>query len=274
MTDRIISALYDSRAEADRASSELRSLGLSSGDINIHEQDATSSGRHEGFFETLKELFGAEDSHAYAEGVRRGHYLLTARVPDSYADQAIAVLERSSAVDFDSRQEEWRASGWTGAYTGPSAYTNAGLSTSETSATGLSGAAGLSGGRQEEVIPVVEESLKVGKREVNRGGVRVRSYVVEEPVSEQVNLREEHVTVERRAVNEPVRNPETLLRDRTIEVTETAEEAVVAKDAVVREEVTVRKDVGERTKDIQDTVRRTKVEVEDSRTGTTGSKTV
>jgi stress response protein YsnF len=54
---------------------------------------------------------------------------------------------------------------------------------------------------QEEHIPLVEEELRVGKREVNRGGARVRSYVREVPVHEQVSLREEHVDVERRPVS-------------------------------------------------------------------------
>src|SRR5437764_3366736 len=55
--------------------------------------------------------------------------------------------------------------------------------------------------RDSAAIPVVEEQLKVGKREVQRGGVRVFSRVVETPVNESVNLREEHVNVERRPVN-------------------------------------------------------------------------
>jgi stress response protein YsnF len=52
----------------------------------------------------------------------------------------------------------------------------------------------------EDAIPVIEERLLIGKREVNRGSVRVRSYIVEEPVREPVQLREERVEVERRPV--------------------------------------------------------------------------
>jgi len=126
------------------------------------------------------------------------------------------------------------------------------------------------GGRAS--IPVLEEHLRVGRREVNRGTVRVRSYIIEEPVHEEVRLREEHVNVERRPVDETTRSvakgsPEDLLQERTIEVSETAEEAVVGKEARVREEVVVSKDVDERVEHIDDTVRRTKVEVEDGRQG-------
>jgi hypothetical protein len=45
----------------------------------------------------------------------------------------------------------------------------------------------------EAVVPVVEEELKVGKRTVEKGGVRVDTKVVETPVQEQVQLHEERV---------------------------------------------------------------------------------
>lgn len=120
---------------------------------------------------------------------------------------------------------------------------------------------------EEERIPVVEEQLNVGKREVTRGGVRVRSYVVETPVEEHVRLRDETVTVERRPVDLAAGDlPADAFRERTIEVTETDEEAVVEKAARVREEVVIRKDVEVREQAISDTVRRTEVEIEDDRT--------
>ena len=118
--------------------------------------------------------------------------------------------------------------------------------------------------RLERVIDEVEE-IRVGKREVSRGRVRVHSYVVETPVTEQVNLREERVHVERRPTDRPLTGDERLFQDRTIEVEETAEEAVVSKDTRVREELVVGKDVEERTQTVSDTVRRTEVEIEDER---------
>src|SRR5215207_6136302 len=87
---------------------------------------------------------------------------------------------------------------------------------------------------REERIPVAEERLNVGKREVNQGRVRVRSYVVETPVQEQVNLRQEHVSVERRPADRAMTGKENLFQERTIEATEKAEQAVVSKQARVR----------------------------------------
>ena len=118
--------------------------------------------------------------------------------------------------------------------------------------------------RGEARIPVVEEQLQVGKREVERGGVRVESRVEEVPVEEDVRLREERVRVERRPVDRPAGDAETLFREGTVEVTERAEEAVVAKEARVVEEVVVNKEVGERTETVRDTVRRTDVDVRET----------
>jgi uncharacterized protein (TIGR02271 family) len=117
--------------------------------------------------------------------------------------------------------------------------------------------------RGETTIPVVEEELQVGKREVERGGVRVESRVEEKPVTEQVQLREERVHVERRPVDRPVTDADAAFREGTLEVTERAEEAVVGKTARVVEEVVVGKHVEERTETVSDTVRRTDVDVQE-----------
>ncbi|MFC5462948.1 YsnF/AvaK domain-containing protein [Massilia niabensis] len=125
----------------------------------------------------------------------------------------------------------------------------------------------LTGSQQRDTgtqaIPVVQEQLKVGKREVQRGGVRVYSRVVETPVNESIGLREEHVNVERRPVNEPISGADaTAFKEQSIEMRETSEEAVVQKSARVVEEVMINKEVTQREQQIHDTVRHTEVEVE------------
>ena len=143
-------------------------------------------------------------------------------------------------------------------------------------ATGTTTGAATTGLRGDESIPIVEERLTVGKREVNRGRVRVRSYVVETPVQEQVALHQEHVEIERRSVDRPVTAADqALFQERVIEATETVEEAVVAKEARVVEEVVVRKEAEDRVQTVQDKVRRTEVEIEDDRraAGTTTGPT-
>jgi stress response protein YsnF len=87
--------------------------------------------------------------------------------------------------------------------------------------------------------------------------------VVETPVEENVQLREEHVRVERTSVDRPVSAADLdAFKEGTIELTETGEEVVVAKQARVVEEVTIGKDVSERTQTVKDSVRHTEVDVE------------
>lgn len=127
------------------------------------------------------------------------------------------------------------------------------------------------GGEGEIAVPVVEEQIRIGKRAVETGGVRVRSRVEEVPVEESVRLREESVHVERRPADRPVTDADArALKGGEIEVTERSEEAVVAKRARVVEEVVVNKEVVERDKAVHDSVRRTEVEVE--RLGDRGEK--
>ena len=115
----------------------------------------------------------------------------------------------------------------------------------------------------EEFIKLYEERLEVGKREVSHGRLRVRSYVVETPVDEQVSLRTESVQVDRRPVDRQVSATDALFQDRTIELEEFAEEAVVSKQARVVEEISLRKEASERVESIHDTVRHTEVEIDD-----------
>ncbi len=119
------------------------------------------------------------------------------------------------------------------------------------------------------VIPVAAEELVVGKREVDRGGVRVYRHTIEEPVREDISLHSERVVVEHRDVNRPATDADLRAGDQAIELVETAEVPVVQKVARVVEEVRVGKVEEDRTQVVQDTVRHTEVEVEPVETTTT-----
>ena len=117
----------------------------------------------------------------------------------------------------------------------------------------------------DDTIEVAEERMNIGKRRVNRGGVRVRSRVVEEEVEEDVTLRDEEVKVDRESVDRKVDGADgDLFQERTIEATKTDEEAVVDKEARVTEEIHVDKEATEHTETVRDTVRRTEVDVEET----------
>ena len=242
-----ITAFFDTTAQAEQAAQD---LATKVGGVRGEVYDTKRSG------ELSRLSIPGEDMATFNEGIRRGGAVLHAQVPDHQFDAVADVLERDGAVDIDEREAAWRKEGWTGAAAQPTPGHGAATGTART------------GG--EERIPIVEERLSIGKRETAHGRVRIRSYVVETPVQEQVTLREERVDVERRPVDRPVAAGDDAFRERTIEATESAEEAVVSKEARVTEEVVVRKQVEERTETVSDTVRRTEVEVEDER-GRTGA---
>jgi uncharacterized protein (TIGR02271 family) len=117
-------------------------------------------------------------------------------------------------------------------------------------------------------IDVVEEDLRVGKRQTEGGGVRVQTHVVEQPVEEQVRLREEEVHVERRPVDRPASSGDlNAFKEGSFEVNAVREEAVVEKQPRVVEEVVIKKDARERTETVRDTVRRTEVDVDQQHSG-------
>jgi uncharacterized protein (TIGR02271 family) len=263
---RTVTALYDSRSEAESAKQRLsQTVDTDSVRILDHES-GSSSNSSEGSGGWLSKLFMADDDRqTYHEGMRRGGFMLCAEVDsDEDADRIISILEETSPVDLDERSQSWRNEGWqTKDRSTQYAGSSAGAFTSQNNdRTAEAGERTV----QEERIPIVEEQLNIGKREVERGGARIHSFVRETPVSEQVSLHEEEVSVERRPVNETISqgdlNRQGLFQDRDIEMRATGEEAVVGKEAHVTEEVVVRKTEAERTENVQDTVRHTEVDVD------------
>jgi uncharacterized protein (TIGR02271 family) len=117
--------------------------------------------------------------------------------------------------------------------------------------------------RDKATIPVVKEDLNVSKREVDRGGARVRSRIIDRPVEEKVRLREEHVVVNRHPADREITDADMKnFRPGEMEITERAEVPVVGKEARVVEEVEIGKNVTEREETVRDTVRSTDVDVE------------
>ena len=204
-----------------------------------------------------------EDTHLYAEGLGRGHSILVIPSAAGEHERVVQVLSRFDPIDIDDHAARWRNSGWSGIHPGKAAW-----DVQRQTATPSTTAAARP--TQEQVIPVYEEQLKVGKRVVEQGRVRVRVYTVEHPAQEGVNLREEQVAVERRPADRPASGmPGEAFQDRTIDVTTHREEPVIAKEARVKEEVVVRNQADQRTETVHDTVRRTEVEVDDDRANPT-----
>lgn len=268
-----VSAMFDSQAEAQRAVDRLVDAGIPSARIRQVAGEARSTATRtddhdKGFWDSLGDFFFPdEDRYTYAEGLSRGGYLVTVTgLSGAEYETALDILDDEGSVDLDEREASWRSEGWSGYES--SSYAAAGGAAHGAVAGGYDDAAALrrdtAHGRDmtdEESIPVVEERLRVGKRETSHGRVRVRAYTVEEPVSETVELREQHVEIERRPVDRAVSGADAF-QDRTIEAEEYREEAVVQKEARVVEEIGLRKTTDTHQETVSDTVRRTEVEIE------------
>ena len=113
---------------------------------------------------------------------------------------------------------------------------------------------------EEQVIGVGEEVLNVGTRLVPGKTTRVRRFVVQKPVQQDVTLHTETVVLERR---KPVlTSGNDVLTEVTIEMSDFNEVPVVSKTVHLVEEVLLRKEVTARTETIHDTVRRDTLEIE------------
>jgi len=266
---RTVVGVFDDQSTAQNVVEELVNSGFNRNNIEISAHDSYASdaargnaglsgqthdhsgGGISGFF---RRMFGddvRDDYGHYAEAVRRGSSVVCVTTDDQNAERAADILDNAGAVDVDQRAQAWKQGGYNGFD-----ESAAPLSSDE-----------IARERQHyqntdnRSIPVIQEELEVGKRTVQRGGVRVFNRVVEQPVEEQVTLREEHVRVERQATDRPATEAD-LQGGEVIEVTEMAEEAVIGKRSRVVEEVTVGKETTNRTETVRDTVRRTEVEVE------------
>ena len=160
---------------------------------------------------------------------------------------------------MDAREESWRAEGWQG-YQAAEAAIPVGMTGS-----GAAEREPVLDASDEGTIEVVEENLRVGKRD-SRPGPGAGPLLRRRDPGRGGCRR----CAERRCISSASRSTGRSVAgeafvDRTIEATETAEEAVVSKEARVTEEISLGKAVDSRTETVRDTVRHTEVEVEDER---------
>jgi hypothetical protein len=239
-----IVSVFDTPQHAQQAMDALTRAGFAQGDMHSISKDEVSS-IDTGAQKAVKEpgfwhrLLGSEDvveyeGHVYGRAVDGGGTVLTLRVQDMDAPKAIAILNTLRPVDIENRA------------------TKLGL---------LPASVAKPAPQTDEVVRLAEEQLNVGKRQVDAGTTTVRRYVVEKPVEASVTLHEEHADVVRRAISDPNYIGDVDWTDKTVVVTETAEQAVVNKVARIAEEVVIRRAGSDRVEKITDTVRRQQVDV-------------
>ena len=233
--------IFDKATNAEKAVDRLLSEGFTRDRVDISDQTNEAHRRDDdsigGFFSSL---FGdSDDTRHHTEAARNGTIVTVHAADRAEAERAAGILDDFGTVEVNDR---------TGAQRDTTTHTDANAATGD------------------QTVEVVEENLEVGKREVETGGVRVRSRIVERPVEEKVRLRSEHVHVERKPVDRPATEADMAnLKDgETIEVTEHAESMVANKEARVTEEIHVGKEVEEHEEVIQDTVKSTEVDIEET----------
>jgi len=262
-------AVYVSRRDAEPVRDRLIEFGIPATDIRLSSADADASTasahtgaasheRHESFWDWL---FGSDvpehDRGWYHANLREGRTALSVLVRDATEREPVAdILEEFNPVHVhrDDGTETGTAPVSMGAeqgeYDAPAGSRQVRAGAPEITKDG------------EQVLPVVKEELAVGKRASERH-YRIRTYVVETPIEQQVTLRDERVIVERRPASGAVGTDLDALREREFDVVERHEEPVVEKRARHFEEVVVRREANERVETVHDTVRETKVDVDE-----------
>lgn len=222
----VVIAMYDNADKAQQVVNEIVRTGVNRDAVDVLQGDGNGSAT---LINTLTER-GLEEKEAavYAEVIGKGGAMVAVEAPDEKADTAWEIMNRFGPRDLEQLLEE------------------------------------AGSPQQEESVPVVEEQVSVGKRKVLRGGVRVTSTVIERPVEETVRLREEQVNVEQSRTDRKLspEEAEKAFEEKTVELTETAEEAVISKEARIVGEVSLSKTATEREETVQATARRTDVKVE------------
>jgi uncharacterized protein (TIGR02271 family) len=245
-----LAGVFDSDTEARAACNRLEAAGIDRRMIQVTANSNSGSSEdiedRRGFFQKLFGIGDDDDSsYHYSEAVRRGNSVVTVELAnESRIDEVCRILEDAGAVDVDERVEDWRASGYAPPVGGEATAAREG----------------------EQTLRSVEEQLNVGKRTVLKGRVRVHRTTEETPVEEQVTLRDEKASIQRRKVDRPATEADVsaAFKDEDIEIRESAEVPVVEKTARVVEEVTVGKKSAARTETVKERVRRSRIDVEDT----------
>lgn len=260
MTHTVV-GIFDNQEDARDAMKELVDAGFIQKDIdfskrkNVNDTAAVKAARDdESIGDQISNFFGnlfTDDDtvNNYSTVARETEAILTVMADsDERAEKAADIMDDKGAVNVNERAAQYN-------------QRNAAATGTQTAKTRNVEGRDLT---DEMKIPVVEEQVNIGKRTVEQGGVRVRSRIIEKPVEETVRLREEHIVVDRRPVNREATEADfNNLREGEMELTERAEKAVVGKEARVVEEVAVGKTVEERQETVNETVRKTEVEVDE-----------
>lgn len=244
--ERIV-ALYDKAEKAHEAAGALEHLGFNSNDISISDGEFLR-GKDVRDRNIWQRLLGRgvsdQESTTFHQTISSGGAVLTLRTPGTEVERAMRILNVHGRMSLGDTP------------------TSTQTPTSQRASAPATESSRVNPGEEEEVLRLAEEQINIGKRQVATGKSRIRRFVTERPVEQQITLHEEHCEVARREVTDPKLINDIDWKDRTIEVTETAEQPVVTKTARIAEEVVIRRQGSDHVETVRDTVRRQQLEVE------------
>ena len=184
--DNRIVAVYETTERAVTARDLLVKAGVPSGDMQMLDQSQMPGTTPVGdvtdhsIWASIKSLFVPdEDAYGYAEGVRRGHAVLSVD-PTNATDRhrVIEVLESTDPIDFDARLEEWRQAGYNNPYSQGVGAAEGMTTPAPARATDAAPAEPTASAAGSDMVPDAPAApYPDGKRDGSAVGNRVRSYV-------------------------------------------------------------------------------------------------
>jgi len=117
-------------------------------------------------------------------------------------------------------------------------------------------------GTEEARIQLSEEEVKIGKRQVEAGGVRLRKIIRTEVVNRPVELQREEVVIERVPASEAQPASGASFSEQDVFIPLRREEAVIQKESRVTEEVRARKRTDVERQQVSESVRKEDIQVE------------
>ena len=193
-----ITAFFDERRAADRAVDRLLGAGFPRAAVRLvpgGERDADEGAQaggldphpaRVGFFNAIEDLLLPEgDRWAYAEGLRRGGFLVSVQCDDAEHDRALDILDDEGTIDLDEREPLWREASSGAVDEARALGPPGGPALNEIGSTAIGAAASMATGVSESVSAVGlaqgsgeagGDSDQTGRRDGERSRSRTRSY--------------------------------------------------------------------------------------------------
>jgi ferritin-like metal-binding protein YciE len=202
-----VTAFFDDETDAGKAIDRIVEAGISRDKVRLvpgsgSNEAAVVDAEDKGLWHTLGSFFFPdEDREVYAEGLRRGGFLVTVTGLNSdESDVAVDILDDDGTIDINERADSWRAEGWSGQSGRAAAGDTASYSTASYDRTDGT----LAGGNSEDTFqalrtPGEEAGSQAGSmvgsagrlgRAANNASSRVGSYVMEASAADEFAMRD------------------------------------------------------------------------------------